>query len=183
MGHGQPGRNPPLPSIYVGLIPTIARARCSRDSRQDASATVPALREFNFGGHRSIGHYHAVPAFSLGAIERSIGGLQQFLRGGSVLRKLGHADRNSNRSERLPSMRHRQLSKPATNSFGASPGYVQACHGQDDDKLLPAKAANHIFRANTFQQEGSALTQDRVARIMTEGIVELFEVIQIEHEK
>jgi hypothetical protein len=53
---------------------------------------------------------------------------------------------------------------------------------QDHDELFAAIAADEILGANAAHKECAGLAQDRIASFMAIGIVEILEVIQIEHE-
>src|ERR1700690_4099201 len=59
---------------------------------------------------------------------------------------------------------------------------VQFGGGQDHDELLASKAADNIFSANAPAQKRCRLAQHGVAGIVSVGVVEFLEVVEIKHE-
>src|SRR5262245_21346850 len=79
-------------------------------------------------------------------------------------------------------MTHRESSGIFANSLCDLPCRLQRCIRQDNRKLLAAEPACNVFKSHAGLQEPAPLVQYRISGVMTEGVVESFEIIQVQHE-
>ena len=61
-------------------------------------------------------------------------------------------------------------------------GHGSGSFRQDEREFLPSVAAGDIFTTDVSFQQGSELFQQQIARLMSEVVVEVFEMIQIDHD-
>ena len=79
-------------------------------------------------------------------------------------------------------MHNDQITQLRSNPSGASFSGTQVRGGQDNYEFFSAVPADEILDPNAPDQEQCGLTQDRVARFMAVRVVEILEMIQIEHQ-
>ena len=53
---------------------------------------------------------------------------------------------------------------------------------QDEEEFLTADTAHHVARPNALDKDRGRLAKSRIARVVTELIVESLEVVEIEHD-
>ncbi len=80
-------------------------------------------------------------------------------------------------------MHNHKIAEGGTNSLGTKSCDPKIIGGEHDDELFASVAAYKVFGADTANQKGCGLAQDGVTSIVSVSIVELLEVIQIDHQQ
>ena len=134
------------------------------------------------GVHRHIEKAVAVLAYALGVVHRSVGVHQQFLGRAAVARK--HGDANAGGDFQLM-LGH--LERPIDQhdlAFGKAKGVIRLRQLHQQYKLVATDAGQGVVAAQVFAQTLADFTQQLVAHMVTEGVVDRFEAVQVdEHQR
>jgi len=129
---------------------------------------------------RSFSNHYPVAPFGFGAIEGGIGRPQDRLRGRAVLRQDCDAEREGDRSKLLAAVLYSQVFNGCTQVFGSLLHHRQGGGWEDEQKLFATVAAGNVFGSAVRFEEMAHSTYDHVTRLMTEGIIEALEVVDLE---
>src|SRR5437764_10802213 len=78
-------------------------------------------------------------------------------------------------------MQDRQLVQFGANAICPRLGSSGIGKGKNHHKLLSSKATHDIFRAHASLEKSRGFAQHSIASIVTVGVIEVLEMIQIEH--
>gem|GEM_PF-4438951 len=118
----------------------------------------------------------------LGAVERHVCGAEQVLGGIGMVRKDGDTDRRPDDC-RMP-FEHDRLAAVFENAFGLRAGKaVRIRTAEDDGELVAAEPGDDALAVDRRTQPVADLDEHRIARAVTERIVDGLEAIEIEDEE
>lgn len=69
-----------------------------------------------------------------------------------------------------------------SQAFGDGMGRMQVCFGEEHDELLAAVTSDQVCGARIVQAALCNLMKDLVANCMTETVINLFEMVDVEHQ-
>src|SRR5919197_1830510 len=132
--------------------------------------------------HAGIKDGAASLAIRLGFVHGQIGGAHQSLRTVAAGPTKGNAGARAH-DYLVPVERHRYL-EGIGDAFGCRAGLVKAADVLEQNReLVAAEACDGVLFAHGCSQSTGDLTQEDVARLMSERIVDYLEIVQIEEEQ
>src|SRR6185437_954565 len=144
------------------------RQRCSRNTESSS----PDL---------SLENAVRVPALLLRRIHRRVGTIHQDPLGVAVIRVYGDADTRADAT--LLTEQHDGTNRGPEYTRSKDLDIVQAARVlAEQHELIAAEARHQVARARAGAQAGRRLPQERVAGLMAEGVVDLFEMVQVEEQ-
>lgn len=130
-----------------------------------------------------VGIEELVPGLSgaFGHIHGEVGLAQQFrsVPGAGVLVRYAYADGDG---DAVPVQEERHV-QGAQDAFGNFPGRVRVSAGDDDGEFIPAQARDDVPGADAPFESGRQADQQRVPALVAQGIVDVFEVIDVNEEQ
>jgi hypothetical protein len=128
----------------------------------------------------SRSHRHNVTTAGFGFVEALICDLEQFVRWWSVLRKRSYASRERKWAKGLLLVLQPQVRYLGAQRVRADSRALGWWLRQDNGELLATIAAAYIGGAKESAKEVRKRLEHHIARIMTEGIIEPLEVVEVE---
>jgi len=119
---------------------------------------------------------------ALGLVQAHVGGVQQVVGGGvGVLRQAGdpHADGHGDRPPVVD--RHRELLDAQAQPLGHHAGDVDVRRAHQQGELLAADTGQHVVLAQHLGELAGDLDKHLVAGLVAPGVVDLLEMVDIEH--
>ncbi len=129
------------------------------------------------------GVQHAVAALELGTVDGEVGLVNELVRVGAVRRAPGHAERDGG-VDRLARRLHLEplVGDGAADPLGDLEGLLRSRLGEDDRELLAAEARGDVGVAQLPLEDAGDAVQDRVARQVPVGVVDLAKQVEVGHD-
>src|SRR5882724_12337441 len=112
-----------------------------------------------------------------------VGGTEDRIGGGAVSWKHGDAHGECNRRERPSSVLNAHALAVFPQLFGALLSDFQGCVGHNQEEFFPTDTTGDVFTSNLRIEHGAQFAQNDVAGLVAVGIVEAFEVIDIQQNR
>ena len=129
------------------------------------------------------GAQDAVPALELRTVDGEVGLVDELVRVGAVRGAAGHADRDG-RADRLARRLHVEplVGDGAADPLGDVEGLLRGRLREHDRELLAAEARGDVGVAELALEDAGDPVQDRVARQVPVGVVDLAQQIEVGHD-
>lgn len=125
---------------------------------------------------------HFIAACGLGAIQRLVGIYEQGVDAAVVWRHFGHADRDGEREWLALGRGQAHLGHSAADAFGHHRGAVGRGVGQQGGKFFAPQAAQQVGIAQGMANGFGACADGHVARLVAVPVVDVLEVVDVDHE-
>src|SRR5882724_427442 len=130
--------------------------------------------------YRLFGGFNSVPPIHLRAIKRHVGRPHQLVTVFGMCRKVGYARADGNRPGNT---RELEFLHHATQLFSDRPCTVGMRLRHQDGKFLSPVTANQVVLADVLGENLRDLPEHLVAQQVPELIIQLFEVIDVDHQQ
>src|SRR6266571_6745361 len=131
-----------------------------------------------------LGGDDSVPSTSLRLVQRLVGGADERLGLRAVLREHRDADRHGDRDELFAVAPERGISDPLEHLPRDDDGAFQRRFREDQHELLSPVPRDRVdLSARLGHDAVRQLGEDRVAALVTVAIVDLLEVVDVDHEE
>src|SRR3989339_1138328 len=131
---------------------------------------------------RGLAEDDFVPAFRLCLVEGVVSGTKQLGHGGAGLRETGNSQRKGDGGEDEFFVSYFHFFDLLAYHFRAFPCFLERRAQEDEHELLASVAAGDVSSPDTRFQETAEREEQSVSCAMAVGIVELLEVIYIDHD-
>ncbi len=98
-------------------------------------------------------------------------------------RKRGHPQRAGHGAHHQVLALHLHAGCVLTHLFCTLKGLVQGSPGHQQDEFFSSITAGHVFVAHTLAQQASKFFQDGVSCFVAVGVIEVFEVVEVQHDQ
>src|SRR5690606_23802756 len=135
------------------------------------------------GGRAAVG-VHPVAAATLGLVHRSISIRQKLAQGGGLGAGVVHrADADGDLQGRAVACEDFQFFHAEAQAFGNVVCVPFGCVGQEQREFLAAQASEQVVGTDECADGAREVLQDLVAGGMTVPVVQLLEVVDVQHQQ
>src|ERR1700755_993797 len=130
-------------------------------------------------GLGSFSNADAVPATTLGTVKRLVCRAQQLGARTGMNRERGDTDRRGDAAV----IRNVELLDACAQAFSHNQGAIRISLGQNQNKFITTKPRRRVDISQFLSKDAGQHSQGLVARIVTCGVVKMFEAIEIKHQQ